>query len=73
MARSNVCPEIDPPAEPSFFAFSFTRPSDTASPSFVIAGGGEVARGHGSYPERTVRYRDLSPDGLKEKVRLPSA
>ena len=27
VARSNVCPEIDPPAEPSFFAFSFTRPS----------------------------------------------
>ena len=27
VARSNVCPEIDPPAEPSFYAFSFTRPS----------------------------------------------
>ena len=24
VARSNVCPEIDPPAEPSFYAFSFT-------------------------------------------------
>ena len=35
VARSNVCPEIDPPAEPSFFAFSFTRPSPQhgASPS----------------------------------------
>ena len=28
VARSNVCPEIDPPAEPSFYAFSFTRPSN---------------------------------------------
>ena len=27
VARSNVCPEIDPPDEPSFYAFSF-RPSD---------------------------------------------
>ena len=27
VARSNVCPEIDPPSEPSFYAFSFTRPS----------------------------------------------
>src|ERR1700710_3305155 len=26
VARSNVCPEIDPPAEPSFCSFSFTRP-----------------------------------------------
>ena len=39
VARSNVCPEIDPPAEPSFHAFSFTRASTTTSPSFVIAGG----------------------------------
>ena len=28
VARSNVCPEGDPPAEPSFHAFSFTVASD---------------------------------------------
>jgi hypothetical protein len=70
VARSNVCPEIDPPAEPSFYAFSFTRPSQGAAASFVIAGGAEARGGAGSYPERIVRYRDLSPDGLKEKVRF---
>jgi hypothetical protein len=70
VARSNVCPEIDPPAEPSFFAFSFTRPSQSATPSFVIAGGAEARGGVGSYPERIVRYRDLSPEGMKEKVRF---
>jgi hypothetical protein len=70
VARSNVCPEIDPPAEPSFYAFSFTRPSAGATPSFVIAGGAEARGGAGSYPERIVRYRDLSPEGLKEKVRF---
>jgi hypothetical protein len=70
VARSNVCPEIDPPAEPSFYAFSFTRPSDATTPSFVIAGGAESREGPGTYPERTVRYRDLSPNGLKEKVRF---
>jgi len=69
VARSNVCPEIDPPAEPSFYAFSFTRPSHSARPSFVIAGSGESQEGSASYAERTVRYRDLSPDGLKEKIR----
>ena len=70
VARSNVCPEIDPPAEPSFYAFSFTRPSQSTTPSFVIAGGAELRGGSGSYPERIVRYRDLSPEGLKEKVRF---
>jgi hypothetical protein len=68
VARSNVYPEIDPPAEPSFYAFSFTRPSQSTTPSFVIAGGAEARGGSGSYPERIVRYRDLSADGLKEKV-----
>ena len=69
VARSNVCPEIDPPAEPSFYAFSFTRPSGNTTPTFVIAGSGELLDGGATYAERTVRYRDLSPDGMKEKVR----
>ena len=69
VARSNVCPEIDPPAEPSFYAFSFVRPSRHAMPSFVIAGSGEALEGAGPYSERTVRYRDLSPDGIRDKVR----
>jgi hypothetical protein len=72
VARSNVCPEIDPPAEPSFHAFSFVRPIQeqrrAAIADFVIAGGAEARGGAGSYPERIVRYRDLSPEGLKEKV-----
>jgi hypothetical protein len=45
VARSNVCPEIDPPAEPSFYAFSFTRPGTSTMPSFVIAGGAELRGG----------------------------
>jgi hypothetical protein len=70
VARSNVCPEIDPPSEPSFYAFSLTRPSQSTSPSFVISGSAEAREGGASYSERTVRYRDRSPDGLKEKVRF---
>ena len=73
VARSNVCPEIDPPAEPSFYAFSFTRPGTGTMPSFVIAGSAELRGGSGSYPERIVRYKDLSPDALKEKVRFTVA
>lgn len=70
VARSNVCPEIDPPAEPSFYAFSFTRPTGASTPTFVIAGSAEARGGPGTYPERIVRYRDLSVEGLREKVRF---
>jgi hypothetical protein len=73
VARSNVCPEIDPPAEPSFYAFSFTRPGHSTMPSLVIAGGAELRGGNGTYPERIVRYKDLSADALKEKVRFTVA
>ena len=36
----------------------------------MIAGGAELSDGSGSYPERIVRYRDLSADGVREKVRF---
>lgn len=67
VARSNVCPELDPPAEPSFYAFSYTVPG--TSKAFVIAGSGEVPEEKGAYPDRIVRRGDLSPDGLREKAR----
>jgi hypothetical protein len=73
VARSNVCPEIDPPSEPSFYAFCFTRPTRSAAPSFVIAGGAEAREGSGSYVERTVRYRDLSREAIIEKVRFTTS
>ncbi len=36
--RSNVCPQVDPPAVPSFYAFSYTVPSQDDERSFVVAG-----------------------------------
>ena len=35
----------------------------------MIAGSGEAKEGAGPYSERTVRYRDLSPEAIKDKVR----
>ena len=50
VARSNVCPEIDPPTTPSFYAFSYTVPSaNSAARSFVAAGSGEAREGGPSY------------------------
>ena len=69
VARSNVCPEIDPPSEPSFYAFSFTVPSKDIAPSFVIAGSGEAREGGATYKERTVRYGETSTDAMTEKAR----
>ncbi|MFL6799177.1 MAG: hypothetical protein ACJ8F3_17390 [Xanthobacteraceae bacterium] len=69
VARSNVCPEIGPPAEPSFHAFSFTVPDRSAAPTFVIAGSAEAREGGASYRERTVRFRETSADAMREKAR----
>lgn len=69
VARSNVCPEIAPPEQPSFYAFSFTQKADNAAPSFVIAGSGEAPEGHNNYRDHVIRLGDLSPEGLREKAR----
>jgi hypothetical protein len=69
VARSNVCPEIGPPAEPSFHAFSYTVPAERRPKSFVIAGSGEAREGGASYRERTVRRGEQTPDAIAEKAR----
>jgi len=69
VARSNVCPAVDPPAEPSFYAFSYTVPRAGAPRSFVIAGSAEVPEGKGDYRDHIVRRGDVSPEGLREKAR----
>jgi hypothetical protein len=69
VARSNVCPEIDPPAEPSFHAFSFTVPQD-AAPSFIVSGSGESVEGKANYRDHTVRLGDTSPDGMLQKAKF---
>ena len=70
VARSNVCPAVDPPAAPSFHAFSFTVADAGARPSFVIAGSGEAEEGKGNYRDHIVRRGDTSVDGLKTKARF---
>jgi hypothetical protein len=71
VARSNVCPEIDPPAEPMFYAFSYTVPNaGSGTGGFVCAGSGEAREGGASYAERIVRFGDHSPDGMREKARF---
>jgi hypothetical protein len=68
VARSNVCPEISPPAEPSFHAFSFTAPDASQSRSFVIAGSGEAKEGGATYADRTVRLGETNAEAMREKA-----
>lgn len=69
VARSNVCPDVGAPAEPSFHAFSYVvEDSDDAAPTAVISGGAEAREGNGPYAERIVRLGDTSPDAILEKA-----
>lgn len=69
VARSNVCPEVDGPAEPAFYAFSYTVPtSGPGADTFVISGSGESKEGSGDYRDRTVRFGEQTPDAMREKA-----
>jgi hypothetical protein len=69
VARSNVCPEMDPPTTPSFYAFSYTVPSESrAARSFVAAGSGEEREGGPSYEGGIIRPGDHSPEAMCAKA-----
>ena len=69
VARSNVCPEIDPPAAPSFHGFAFTTTAANAPASFVISGSGEAPEGKGTYGDFIVARGDVSAAGMRQKAR----
>ncbi|MCC8937302.1 hypothetical protein H8A99_12650 [Bradyrhizobium sp. Arg68] len=71
VARSNVCPKIDPPGEPSFHAFCYAVPAPTDAPaSFVVAGSGESVEGKANYRDHTVAPGDTSPAGMLAKAKF---
>ena len=67
VARSNLAPVLDPPAEPGFFAFSYTVEAADAPPTFVIAGNGDCPEG-GRIPEDIVRRGETTPDAVRDKA-----
>jgi len=68
IARSNVCPAVNPPSEPGFYAFAYTVPmTASAAPTFVIAASGEAPEGLQTSGEKAVRNREHSPDAVREK------
>jgi hypothetical protein len=69
VARTNVAPAVNPPAEPSLYGFSYTVPSDARRKTFVVAGAGELPEG--SLDARdVVRPGESSPAAIREKMRF---
>jgi hypothetical protein len=68
VARSNVCPALNPPKEPSLYAFSYTETSRGNDASFVVAGSGEAPERKSNYRDFIVRRGDVTPAGLREKA-----
>lgn len=70
VARSNVCPAINPPKEPSLYAFAYTEPHDGDSRTFIVAGSAEAPEGKPNYRDFIVRFNDVTPSGLRDKARF---
>ena len=68
VARSNVCPQVEPPAEPSLHAFSFTVKSDSTQPTCVISGSAEARTVDLPYEQKMVRFGETSTDAMREKA-----
>ena len=69
VARTNVAPVVDPPRESVLYAFSYTRPSQVAGPTFVVAGGGELRAG-GLEQRLIVRGGETSDEAMRDKARF---
>lgn len=68
VARTNVAPVVDPPAEPSLHGFSYARPCESSlPPTFVVAGAGELPEGL-LEAGAIVRGGESSADAIAEKA-----
>jgi hypothetical protein len=75
VARTNIAPAQMPPAEPSLYAFAYTMPSadkeptnDGASPTFVVAGAGDLNDQATLSPSAIIRPGETSAAALREKA-----
>lgn len=67
VARTNIAPAVNPPAEPSLYGFSYTVPSQATRKTFVIAGAGELPEGSLD-PHDVVRRGESSAAAIQEKA-----
>ena len=69
IARTNVAPAVNPPAEPALYGFSYTVRSSAKRKTFVVAGAGELPEGSLD-PHDVVRPGESSPAAIQEKMRF---
>ena len=69
IARTNVAPVVNPPAEPALYGFSYTVRCSAERKTFVVAGAGELPEGSLD-PHDVVRRGESSPDAIQEKMRF---
>ncbi len=68
LARTNVAPFHDPPAEPALHAFSYIVPNDQINrQTLIVAGAGELLEGT-LVAEGIIRPGDTSPESMREKA-----
>ena len=68
LARTNVAPFHDPPAEPALHAFSYIVPNDQIKrQTLIVAGAGELLEGT-LVAEGIIRSGDTSPESMREKA-----
>lgn len=67
--RTNVAPVVGAPIEPVLYAFDYTVAGTTPTPTFVVAGAGEV-RDRTRGRQGIVRVDETSPDAMREKARF---
>ena len=71
VARSNVCPEIDPPATPSLYAFCCTRrPSGRATPTLSPPAAARPTAPRVPTPSGSSATATPRPTGCAEKARF---
>lgn len=68
VARTNIAPAFAPPGEPSLYAFSYTVPSTTTSPTFIVAGAGDLNDQANLSTAAVVRPGESSANALLEKA-----
>ena len=69
VARTNVAPVVNPPAEPSLYGFSYTVRSNAKRKTFVVAGAGELPEGSLD-PHDVVRPGESCLPAIQEKMRF---
>jgi hypothetical protein len=69
VARTNVAPAVNPPAEPTLYGFSYTVRSNAKRKTFVVAGAGELPEGSLD-PQDVVRPGESSPAAIQVKMRF---